>query len=584
MDRRPTLVQKFERAARGELGVRFLDRRERATYLTYAELLRRARRVAGGLVRLGLAPGDRVGLVLPTGPEFYDAFFGVMLAGAVPVPVYPPVRLGRLEEYHQRTSAMLRSVGARLLLTDARVRRILGQTADRARPPLGTRTVAEVPRGDGPLPLVRADDVAMIQLSSGTTVAPKPIPLTHGQVLANVECILGAIMEAHPEGPSFKHAGVCWLPLYHDMGLVGCVMTALAHPGELTLIPPELFVARPAVWLRAISRYGGTISPAPNFAYGLCADRVRDEELAELDLSSWRVALNGAEPVTPTVLQRFVQRFSGCGLRPEALTPVYGLAEASLAVTFSALDRPFTWRAFHRGELSREGLARPADDGHPLVSLGRPLPGFSLSVVDRQGQQCAPDQLGRVLVRGPSVMDGYHQQPELSADVLQGGWLDTGDLGFLHLGELYLYGRAKEIIILRGRNLAPQEIEQALDALPDVRTGCSAAVGVVQPDGDGEELVVLVERARDTAMDADELERLVHQRITRQTGLAAARVVVLEPGTLPRTSSGKIRRGEAARQLAEGTLSPPKPVTPLRLVGAMIGSSLALGRSKRTAL
>ena len=515
------------------------------------------------------------------GPAFFDAFFGCVLAGFVPVPLYPPVRLGRLDEYHQRTAAMLRASGARLVLTDRRIRRLLGRSIERAAPDLGCEAVEALAPREPRLQPIAPDAVAFVQFSSGTTVEPKPVLLTHRQVLANVAVIRDAILDAWPEGPELTHVGVSWLPLYHDMGLIGAVLVALSRPGELVLIPPELFVARPAVWLRAISRYGATTSAAPNFAYALCADRIRDEELGGVDLSSWRIALNGAEPVTPGVLQRFVERFARCGLRPEALTPVYGLAEASLAVTFSELRAPFRHRVFDRSALVRDGLARSASEGQPLVSLGRPLPGFALRIVDADGDELAPGRLGRVLVRGPSLMQGYLGMPEATAAALEDGWLDTGDTGFLHDGELYLYGRAKDLLVLRGRNHAPQDVEHAIDGVPGVRTGCSAAVGLLAESGEGEELVVFVERLRGDAGDDRALAECVRRRVLERTGLAPGQVHVLAAGTLPRTSSGKIRRAETCRAFLAGELTAPQRVTALRLVREMLRSRLAFARTVR---
>jgi acyl-CoA synthetase (AMP-forming)/AMP-acid ligase II len=577
-----TLGELLVRAAESERGVRFLDAAEGdGERLSYRELLARARGVAGALQARGLAPGERVALVLPTGPAFYDAFFGCALAGLVPVPLYPPVRLGRLEEYHQRTAAMLRAAGARLVLSDRRIRRLLGRSIERAAPALGCEAVDALAPQEPSLAPVSPDALAFVQFSSGTTVAPKPVQLTHRQVLANAAAIRAAILAAWPEGPELTHVGVSWLPLYHDMGLVGAVLVALSRPGELVLIPPELFVARPAVWLRALSRYRGTTSPAPNFAYALCAERIRDDELRGVDLSSWRIALNGAEPVTPGVLERFVDRFAPYGLRPEALTPVYGLAEASLAVTFSELRAPFRHRVFERGALVREGIARIAAEGQPLVSLGRPLPGFALRIVDAGGDELGPGRLGRVRVRGPSLMRGYLGMPEATAAVLRDGWLDTGDTGFLHEGELFLYGRAKDLLVLRGRNYAPQDVEHAVDDVPGVRTGCSAAVGLLSESGEGEELVLFVERSRDAAGGNETLAERVRRRVLERTGLAPARVHVLEAGTLPRTSSGKIRRGETRRAFLAGELTPPERVTLLRLVREMLRSRLAFARAVR---
>ena len=599
----PTLGEQLARAAQAQgVGVRFLDRRERETFYTYAVLHRRAQNVAGALLARGLQRGARVGLVLPTGPAFYDAFFGCQLSGLVPTPLYPPVRLGRMEEYYRRTANMLTSVRASLVLTDRRVSRLLGPVVEAAAPSHGCLAVEDLDPKEDPgqdttlLPAPGPDDLAIIQLSSGTTVEPKPICLTHRQVQANVAAILDTILRAFPEGSDsgdgqgLRHAGVSWLPLYHDMGLVGCVLTALARPGDLTLIPPELFVARPAVWLRTLSRHRGTISPAPNFAYSLCVDKVRDEDLQGVDLSSWRVALNGAEPVTPAVLESFVKRFGRWGLRPEALTPVYGLAEATLAVTFSPLSRPFRWRSFDSEALTSRGQvtqlhAESDRPGVPLVSLGGPLPGFKVRVVNGAGTALSPGRLGRVQVSGPSIMSGYFGRPEQTRETLRGGWLDTGDRGFLLDGELYLFGRDKDLIILAGRNHAPQELEQCLDGLAGVRTGCVAAVGVLPPDEPGERLVMLVERAQASPplVDDQTLEEQVRARLAGGAGQRAWRVELLAPGTLPRTSSGKIRRGEARRRYLSDQLTPPERVGWFSLAGQLVRSRLSLARAQKLA-
>jgi acyl-CoA synthetase (AMP-forming)/AMP-acid ligase II len=516
--RHSTLQSALEQAAASRWGLCFLDAREQETELSFASLQQRARRTAGGLRELGVGPGDRVAIVLPTGPAFMDAFFGAILAGAVPVPLYPPVRLGRMEEFHRRTARMLQACGARLVLSDARVSRLLGVALAAARPPLGLRAIPQGAPLEAP---ARPEDVVLIQFSSGTTVDPKPVALTHENVLANV-----AAIETIVPGDDAQ-AGVSWLPLYHDMGLIGCLLLAVCRPGPLTLIPPEAFLARPALWLRAISRKRATLSVAPNFAYGLCLRRVRPAELASVDLSSWRFALNGAEPVAPAVLRRFCERFAAHGFDPRALMPVYGLSEASLAVTFTPPGRGA--RSVLRG--TRE-----------LASVGRPLPGID---VDVRG--------GRIFVRGPSVMREYFGNPGATAAALREGWLDTGDLGFEQEGELFVSGRAKDVVILHGRNHAPQEFEDALDGVPGVRPGCAAAVGL--PTAEGEQLVLLVE-----ADGVADLEQ-IRARVTERTGIRPPAVRLLAPGTLPRTSSGKLRRGEALRQLQAGELRPPDRVT-----------------------
>jgi acyl-CoA synthetase (AMP-forming)/AMP-acid ligase II len=519
-----------------------------------------------------------VALVYPTCAEFFEAFFGILAAGAVPVPLYPPVRLGRLDEYSARTAAMLRAVDAALVLADRRVARLLGEAVAAAGPVHGCADVGCLPEAEGREVEVSAADLALVQFSSGTTVDPKPVALSHRAVIAQTV----RLNSFWPDGNGRVHSGASWLPLYHDMGLIGCVFPALERPAVLTLIPPELFVARPAVWLQTISRYRATVSPAPNFAYGLCVEKIRDEEMEGVDLSSWKVALNGAEPVAPQVLRTFQERFSRWDFRVEALTPVYGLSEAALAVTFSDIDRPFSSRFFDRDQLADGRGAVESPGGLEMVSLGRPLPGFELRIVDRERQELPEAQVGRVLVRGPSLMDGYLGMEPATAAVLRDGWLDTGDLGFLIDGELFLTGRAKDVLILRGRNHSPVEVEHALDTISGVRTGCAAAVSFMPEDGRTESLVVLVEARKEVTRQSYPRIAMEAARTVRSaTGLQPDHVEVVSPGTLPRTSSGKIRRREALRRWQSNELLPPAPVNPMTVGAALIRSSLAAARSRR---
>ncbi len=582
-----TLNQLLERAAEfPATGLRFVDRREREEWAGWDEIRRSALEVSARLQGLGVEPGERVALIYPTGREFFDAFFGILLAGAVPVPLYPPVRLGRLDEYHARTAAMLRAAGARLVLADGRVRRLLGRTMDAARPALGCLTLRSLARdssaggdsaGDDSPPVVEPSALALVQFSSGTTVDPKPVALSHNAVLAQVRALNGF----WPEGGTEADSGVSWLPLYHDMGLIGCVFPALERPAVLTLLGPEVFVARPAVWLRALSRYRGTISVAPNFAYGLCLDKIRDDELEGVDLSSWRVALNGAEPVAPSVLRAFQKRFARWGFRPEALTPVYGLSEATLAVTFSALERTFRSERFDRDLLAKEGRVEIDPAGIELASVGRPVPGTDVEVRDPAGEPLPAGKVGRIHVRGPSLMEGYLGRPEATARALHDGWLDTGDLGFVHDGELFLTGRAKDVVILRGRNHSPVEIEHAVEEVDGVRRGCSVAVSWLPEGAPTEMLLLFVEHRRDAAAEQIAgLPAACTEAVLAATGLQPGEVLALAPGTLPRTSSGKLRRQEVLRRHLAGELTPPERVNPLLLGGALAGSALAYARGR----
>ncbi len=532
-----------------QTGLRFLDRRERERWTSWAEIYQRAAAVGGSLRALGVEAGDRVALVYPTGPDFFYAFFGILLAGAVPVPLYPPPRLGRRDEYQSRTAAMLRAAGTRLVLADGRLLRLLSETVSAAEPELGCRALDGLPTANGAAEVpVDPSALALVQFSSGTTVDPKPVALTNRAVVSQVRSL-------NAFWPEADNSGVSWLPLYHDMGLIGCVFPALERPGTLTLIAPEIFASRPAVWLRALSRYQASISVAPNFAYGLCVDRIRDDELDGVDLGEWRIALNGAEPVAPSVLRAFQRRFARWGFRPAALTPVYGLSEATLAVTFSALEDDFRSECFDREILASEGRARPDSAGVELVSVGQPLPGTEIRIADEDGTALPACQVGRVEARGPSIMDGYLGRPDLTAAALRDGWLDTGDLGFVHDGELFLTSRRKDLVILRGRNYLPAEIEQAVEDLDGVGKGCTVAVSWMPEGASGERLALFVEHLRGISPTALEgLPAACARSVLGRVGLHADEVVVLEPGTLPRTSSGKLRRQETLRRYLSGEL------------------------------
>ncbi|SEU24851.1 fatty acyl-AMP ligase [Stigmatella erecta] len=571
-----TVPEMLEATARTALGLTFVDAAEREVALPWAEVYRRARRTAAGLQRLGVAPGEAVALLLPTSPGFMDAFFGVLLAGAVPVPLYPPVRLGRMEEYHRATARMLRVSEAVLVLTEMRLKLLLGASVEAARPRLGCRTVEEVSSGEAlPVRAVSPQAPGLIQFSSGSTVAPKPVVLTHAALMAQVAALEASL----PPRPGEVPVGVSWLPLYHDMGLIGCLLSALYYPGNLVLLPPEVFLARPALWLRALSRHKGFVSPAPNFAYGLCLKRVKEEELRGVDLSGWKHALNGAEPVSAETLRRFVSRFAAQGFAAEALRPVYGLSEAALAVTFPPSGRGLRSRRVDAGVLAREG--RVVEGERELVSVGSPLPGFEVAVRGERGHALPELHVGRVHTRGPSVMKGYHGDGEATARALGAdGWLDTGDLGFVADGELYLTGRAKDLVIIRGANHAPQAFEECMQAVDGVRVGCAVALGFTPAGGEDEALLILAERAGPAENDGA-VEEQVSAAIVQGTGIRPHTVRLLTPGTLPRTSSGKLRRSDALRQFLAGELVAPKKAGPVSLVVEMAKGAWALARTGR---
>jgi acyl-CoA synthetase (AMP-forming)/AMP-acid ligase II len=407
-----------------------------------------------------------------------------------------------------------------------------------------------------------------VQFSSGSTVDPRPVALTHAALAAQADALVAAT-RAGPEDVL-----VSWLPLYHDMGLVGALLGAMSYPGPLVLLPPEHFLARPALWLRAVARHRGTISAAPSFAYAYAADRVRDAELDGVSLASWRLALDGAEPVSPGAMRRFAARFERAGFDARAIVPVYGLAEATLAVTFRRPGAPLAGRRVDAVRLARDGAVVPGD--REVVPVGTPVPGVEVALRDREGRLVGPGRLGRIFVRGPSLMREYVGDPAGTARALRGGWLDTGDLGFVADGELHVHGRAKDVVVVRGANHAPDEFEAALDGVAGIRAGCAIAAGFVPEGGEGEALLLLVERARRVRGTDAEIEEAARGAVLARTGIAPRLVRVLPPGTLPRTSSGKLRRGEAVRRLFAGTLAPPRRAVALRLALEVARARLAL--------
>jgi fatty-acyl-CoA synthase len=571
-----TLIEMLDAAAQSDLGLVFVSRKEQDQDVSFTRIREQAQSIAADLVRRGVRKGDRVALVLPTSPEFVECFFGVLCAGAIPVPLYPPLRLGKLDEFHRRTTAMLKAVDAAMVVTDERIRRFLGVAVANSSPVLGCVTASSLGGPISDAVEVAADDVAVIQFSSGTTNDPKPVALTHANLLSNL-----ATLKHYITADGSRPVGVTWLPLYHDMGLIGNLLSVFYFQGKLVLLPPELFVAVPGAWLRAISRHRGTITAAPNFAFGLCLKRISDDELEGVDLSSWSICLNGAEAVSAAAQRRFSERFGRWGFRAESFTPCYGMAEASLAVTFKALGTSFKTLGVDGDRLASEGIVEPG--GKEIVSAGPPLAGMGVEVRDDHGTAQPPGHVGHIFVSGPSIMAGYFGRPDLTNRVLQDGWLNTGDRGFIHDGELYVCGRQKDIVIVRGANHAPEEFEAALEGLPGVRTGCAVAVGFVPPGDDDEALAMLVETTSDATPD---LAQDVASRVQQNTGILPAHVELLAPGTLPRTSSGKLRRREALNQWLTGKLTPPKKVTAARLLvqaanGELFQARAALARRTR---
>ena len=556
-------------------GARFVDRTGNPTSYTYKEVTERAKSVAGTLQAGGLAPGDRVAIILPTSIHFLDIFLGTQLAGGIPAALYPPVRLGRLTEYFSRTSRMITKIGARFLVTDSRIRKLLGPAAAGA-PCLEKVLDVESLRTQATFSPASPDPEtpAFLQFSSGTTVEPKAVMVSHTNLLYNLE-MMESFFREYSEEDSF-HGGVCWLPLYHDMGLVGCMYNGLYHPGNVTYIGPEVFIAKPRIWLQTLSKTRAVISPAPDFAYGLCLQKIKDKDMEGVDLSNWKIALNGAEPINTETMTKFCERFARWGFRKEAMTPVYGLAEAGLAVSFSDFRVLPLLSEFDRERLAETGQAVPGK-GRILPSLGPALPGLEVEIRDEEGRHIPEGWVGKIMAKGPSITRGFYEDPETTSRMIREGWLDTGDLGFFYEGNLYIAGREKDLIIIRGRNYAPQEIEETAADVEGLRTGCTIAVSCVT-EAQGEQLIVLAERDARSKRPDEEVAAEIRDRVLSGVSLTPYHVQVLDPGTLPRTSSGKMRRADALRMFLAGELLPPEKMNALKMFKEIGKSQIAWGR------
>ncbi|MFB3828263.1 MAG: fatty acyl-AMP ligase [Bryobacteraceae bacterium] len=559
-----------------QYGARFVSRTEEAAFYPYTQIVDRAAKAAGYLQQKGIRPGDRIAMVLPTSIRFFDAYLGTILAGAIPAALYPPFQLGKLAEYFARTRNLLSKIGARALITDGRVGKILGPVVAGVECLEDALRAEDLEQGGKWTPVESGpDQPAFLQFSSGTTQNPKAVVITHRNLLCNLRmmaAVMGMVKDPRPED-----GGVCWLPLYHDMGLVGFLFNGLHYPATITYLNPEDFIAKPSLWFRTISRYRAQVSAAPHFAYRLCAAKVPDAEMEGVDLSCWHLALNGAEPIDVEGMRSFTERFSRWGLRREAMTPAYGLAEAGLAVSFSSLDRCAAVTSFDRSALALEHRAVEGE-GRDLPSLGTPMPGLEVEIRDEDDRPLGPGCVGKIVVRGPSVSPGYWEDEEATrAAIRAGGWLETGDLGFFHNSELHIVGRAKELVIIRGRNYAPQEIEELLLGMPGIRSGHAVAVGHFV-EGKGEELIIFAERAPEEQLPEATLAARIRERIVRGISLNPYLIQILEPGTLPRTSSGKLQRSETLRMFLAGELVPPEKVSSLMLLKELGKSQLAWGR------
>jgi 1-acyl-sn-glycerol-3-phosphate acyltransferase len=524
------------------------------TPIAYGDLAAAATGIGGGLRELGIGKGDRVALMLRTERAFFETFFAALLIGAVPVPLYPPVRAEDLLAYARRQQRILRNAEARVLVTFGEAERLAALIRGQVQS-LEWVTTADRLHGQGqPVAWTHAasEDPALIQYTSGSTGDPKGVLLSHANLLANIRAI-GEAFEIRADDVT-----VSWLPLYHDMGLIGLWLGALYFGVPLAIMSPLAFLARPSRWLSAIHEHRGTISAAPNFAFDLCARKIVDAEITGLDLSSWRIAVNGSEAVSADTIDRFTRRFAPYGFKAESICPAYGLAESSVALTLSALRRVPRADTIAREPFERAREIRPAVRGDPralrFVSCGRPLAHHDVRIVDRSDQPVGERVEGRIYFRGPSVTRGYFRNPASTRTAMHDGWMDSGDLGYHADGELFVTGREKDLIIQGGRNLCAEEIEATASQVPGVRPHCVAAFGIPDPATGTERVVVIAETRERDPTRREAIQRAVRDALVTGVGTPPDIVVVAEPRTVLKTSSGKIRRSAMREAYIHGSL------------------------------
>ncbi|MBW2278178.1 MAG: AMP-binding protein [Deltaproteobacteria bacterium] len=546
-------------AAIAELVTRFpeheclivLDRHWNDERTTLASFWKRAKSFQAAVESRGLGVGDSAVVILPNGSDLVACYFGVMLAGGVPaLAAIPSNRVADHRAYLRLVRSVLANAQAKVVCCDDAVAELL-EASD---PPILSDTEL-LRRGDVPASAVSSeatletatpspDDVATIQYSSGTTGDPKGVMLSHRAMLNYMRLLRdGAEL-------STDDVHVNWAPLYHDMGLFGAFLLPLLCGCSTVLIPTMEFIAAPSLWLRAIDRYRGTVSWAPNFAYSLCAKRIDDKEIEGLDLSSWRIAFNASEPCLPASVEAFAERFGPYGYRPEAMTSAWGLAETVMVGTIHPVDEAPLIDVVDRRLLATESRAEPTDgDGVALMATGRPLPNVEIEIRELGNGARLPDRrVGEIWLRSNCLFEGYRADPKLTAEVVVDGWLNSGDRGYTVDGHLFFVARVKDLIVIGGEKYMPHDIESMINVVPGVREGCAVAFGVMNESLGTEVVGAVVETRVEGGKELTALSRAIRREVSRTTGLGIRLLHLVAPGGISKTTSGKLaRRATRAR-------------------------------------
>lgn len=564
----PTLAdalrQLGDRTERGFVFVR-ADGTER--FCSFKDLGIEAEKRAAQLHARGLVKGDRLAIAVPDPDEFVLSFLGAVMGGIVPVPISPQLSFKNIEGYHDTVGHIANASGASLLLTTTTTKQYVEPAAPKAPTLRGVLTVDELSATDAPAKVdvkVEPNDLAFLQFTSGSTSRPKGVMVTHRNLAWNSECFM---IHGLAKDSSFDK-GVTWLPLFHDMGLIGFAIGTLFTDIPVVFLPTASFVRNPRVWLDKIHTHRGTITYAPNFAYQLVTKRIKEKDITDLDLSCLHRAGCGAEPIQARTLREFAAKLAPAKFDARAFLPSYGMAEATLAITFVPKMTGVRTDTIEKAGLE-QSEARPAKDDEAedkkqeLVNCGHPFPEHHIAVVDENGKQLGDRQVGQIITRGPSVSAGYYNEPTLTAEAWKPGpdgatWLYTGDLGYVvtrpdGLPEVFICGRLKDMFIIRGRNFYPNDLEWVVSELPSVRRGNVVAfsVDVDGPEGRAEQLVIAAEAFQS---DAAALEKSIAEAILANFSVTTHEVAIVPQGTLPRTSSGKPQRRKTRQMYLDGTL------------------------------
>lgn len=541
------------RAAAGDAsrGIHVYDRRGKtAERRTHRELLDLARHRAAALAKHGLEPKDRVLVALPTSWSALEVWFGALFRGAWPVMLAPGGAMGAVATQAQRIEELCERLDAKKFVCDANFRDELAHAgAQRASASAVTpeELAATSVTAALPDPQPAPDDMAFLQLTSGSTGRQRAVMISHRGAVHNPIAIEDAVSAPHGSlAREWNRGVVSWLPLYHDMGLVGCLLFSIAHRFDLWLLRPETFLTRPKLWLEAVGRNGPNLSPAPNFAFQLCAERVKASELEGADLSHWAASLCGAEMIRPETMVAFCSAFASKGYRTSSLRPCYGLAEGTLDVT-----------CVRQGGVRTQPLPAGADSGFGLtevVSTGSAIRDMEVRITTPSGEPLPEGKIGQIRAKGPSIFLGYFNDPEATREGLQDGWLCTGDLGFLHRGELYITGRTKDLLIIHGHNFMPHEMEWLAESVSGSGGTERSAAFSVAKGTEGEQAILVMEIAEREGAALKDLEHEVRLCIAREMKLPLAEVVFVRRGQIPKTTSGKVQRGELRQRYLDGKL------------------------------